>query len=338
MSSVQYEQLIDLIIPVYNEETVLDHLFEELSRVFSPEIMRKQAISRVRYIFIDDGSTDNSAQLISNAIRSGMPAMLLRFSRNYGHQSAVAAGLDAAVGEYVAILDADLQDPPELIWVMLGALREGYDVAYARRQNRKESALKRLGYWGFYRLIAWLSDIPMPVDSGDFCLMNKQVVEAIRRLPEKIRFPRVLRAWVGFRQTGVQYARPERRAGTTKYSFGRLYRLATDGIAAASTRPLKLAQVVSFTYLLLSCALVLYFLIDQTLSAGDRMPFGQFITLLVATTGFAAQSFCVYVLGAYLGRMYMEVKGRPPYIIMETIERPAEAQAATGKQVEDEHT
>ena len=182
------------MVAVWNEEEVLALLFERLGSVFSSEKLQQLRIKTVRYLMIDDGSRDRSAEIIAAAIDRGVQAVLYRLSRNFGHQSAVSAGLDNAQGDLVAIIDADLQDPPELIPAMVERWREGHDVVYAQRRRRAETPIKLVGYWAFYRLVAFLADVDIPLDTGDFCLMDRRVVETIRALPERLRFPRVLRA------------------------------------------------------------------------------------------------------------------------------------------------
>ena len=312
-------QTLDLIIPLYNEAEVLGLLFETLDKTFSPENLAPRNILSVRYLFVDDGSSDASARIISERIRAGAPAVLYRLSRRFGHANAVSAGIDHATADLVAVIDADLQDPPAVVLEMIDRARDGYNVVFGQRRRRKENVAKRAGYWAFYRLVAFLADIKIPVDSGDFCLMDRRVVTALRDLPERLRFPRVLRAWVGFRQVGVEYERPPRQAGTSKYTVSKLYRLATDGIAAASIRPLKIAQLSSFLFglvavaLMFACILMLVGQVRTVLS----LPF-LLISLLIAS-GHALTMLCLYVFSAYLGRMYLEVKGRPSYIVMEEI-------------------
>jgi dolichol-phosphate mannosyltransferase len=315
---------LDLIIPLYNEAEVLDLLFETLDRTFSSENLALRNIVRVRYVFVDDGSSDSSARIISERIRSGAPAVLYRLSRNFGHANAVSAGIDHATADLVAVIDADLQDPPAVLLEMIDKARDGYDVVFGQRRKRRENVIKRAGYWTFYRLIAFLSDINVPVDTGDFCLMDRRVVAALRNLPERLRFPRVLRAWVGFRQVGLEYDRPQRQAGVTKYPWSKLYRLATDGIAAASIRPLKIAQLSSFVFGLVAVALMVVFMLMLVgqLRASLSLPF-LLISLLIAS-GHALTMLCLYVFSAYLGRMYLEIKGRPCYIVMEEVARTEE--------------
>lgn len=310
---------LDLVIPVFNEQDVIEVLVSQLCAQFSSKNLTDAGLSSVRYIFVDDGSADETAALVRDKIRSGIPALLIRLSRNFGHQAALSAGLDAADAELVACMDADLQDPPELVYAMVERWRDGCDVVYGQRRTRRERALKRAGYWLFYRVLQSLSDIPIPRDSGDFCLMDQKVVTALRALPEKLRFIRVLRAWVGFSQAAVPFDRPARKAGAPKYDWRGLYRLATDGIAAASIRPLQLAQVVSFGFFLL--AMVFLSLLGFALFLAPEAPTPPFelIALLLLMLGNASLALCIYILGAYVGRTYLEVKGRPSYLVMERI-------------------
>jgi glycosyltransferase involved in cell wall biosynthesis len=314
---------VDVVIPIWNEQDVLPFLLERLDAIFAPPRLREHAIKDVRFVFVDDGSTDRSAFLLAESIQRGLPAVLLRLTRNYGHQNAVSAGMAASRGDVTAVIDADLQDPPELILEMLEKWREGADVVYARRRARDENPLKRLGYWGFYRLVALLADIKVPVDAGDFCLMDRRVVRAICELPETLRFPRVLRAWVGFPQTSIHFDRPRRHAGRAKYTLGRLYRLATDGVVSASVRPLQVAQVFSVTYLFVIFALGLIALLSPQWSHVDIPPWALVSYLLILSGNFV-QVFCIYILGAYVGRTYLESKGRPPYLVMEVVGRREE--------------
>jgi len=311
---------LDIVIPIWNEQEVLGLLLEQLGSTFSASRLRENGISRVCYIVVDDGSTDRSASIISAAIASGFPALLLRFSRNFGHQSAVSAGLAESTADVVAVIDADLQDPPELIFEMIDRWRDGYDVVFGRRRSRTENLVKRLGYWVFYRLVALLSDIKIPLDAGDFGLMDRAVVRAVCDLPESLRFLRVLRAWVGFKQVAVEYDRPPRRAGHAKYTLEKLYRLATDGVVSASVRPLQLAQVFSVTYLLL--ILVLGFIMVLGPPAWPTaIPSWALVSYVLILSGNFVQVFCMYILGAYVGRTYLESKGRPAYLIMEVVGR-----------------
>jgi polyisoprenyl-phosphate glycosyltransferase len=314
---------LDLVIPVYNEEAMLGALFDDLDRAFSGPNLLSRNIASVRYLFVDDGSSDGSAQEISDRIRAGRPAMLLRLSRNFGHQSAVSAGLDHATADLVAVMDADLQDPPAVVLEMIDRTADGYNVVFAQRRRRKETIVRRAGYWTFYRLVNFLADVPLPLDSGDFCLMDRLVVKALHDLPERVRFPRVLRSWVGFRQTGIEYDRPARTAGSSKYSLTRLYQLATDGIVAASVRPLKVAQFLSFVMGGIALASTAVFALMAVGQIRPFLPIPFLLTFILVSAGNALTLFCLYIFGGYLGRLYLEVKGRPPYIVMEVVQRDA---------------
>jgi len=316
---------LDVIIPLFNEEAMVEPLTAELSRTFSPDALTKHNISRVRFVMIDDGSKDRTAAAISAKIAAGFPGVLIRLSRNFGHQNALCAGLDHCDADVTAVIDADLQDPPELVLQMVDRWREGFEVVYAERHTRKGSIIKRIGYWGFYRLVALLSDISIPLDSGDFCLMDRSVVNALRKLPENLRFIRGLRAWVGFRQTGLPYDRPERRAGETKYSFSKLYALATDGIASFSIRPLKIAQILAFSYFMFSAVLLTVLGIGWLTGMGSPVPPLMLITYLLIVSGNGAMCLCIYILGAYVGRAYLETKHRPMYIVQEVIQNPPQS-------------
>ena len=319
---------LDLVVPVYNEEDVLPLFLRRLDEVFTPETLRSHGIERIRFRLVDDGSRDRSAQIVGARTTSDERFVLYRLSRNFGHPGALTAGLDHADGDVVAVLDADLQDPPELVLEMLKRWREGFDVVYAQRRNRKENALKRAGYWAFYRLVSFLSELEVPLDSGDFCLIDRRVVDAMHALPERLRFPRILRAWVGFRQTGVVYDRPERQAGRSSYSFSRLYRLATDGIASSGIRLLRVAQFFSFSFAALTIVLLFALVAMLRSHAEDRMLVLFLVGYMLVAAGNFVVMACLYILGAYVGRTYLEAKGRPPYLILEVVGDDPSPQAA----------
>lgn len=311
---------LDIIIPMYNEQDVLDLLFKRLDAVFSKANQTTHRLRGVRYVLVDDGSRDRSAEMVARHIENGSPAVLYRLSRNFGHQNAVSAGLQHADADMAAVIDADLQDPPEVILQMVAKWREGFDVVYGERRKRKEGVVKRSSYWLFYRILSFLAEIDIPQDSGDFALIDRTVLHAMRTLPETLRFPRVLRAWVGFRQVGLTYERFARAAGTPKYSFHALYNLATNGVTSASTRPLQLAQLFSVFYLLLVSVLVAV-TVTQLWSyrATNPIVFWSVLGYVLIALGSLVQMLCIYILSAYVGRTYLEVKGRPSYFVMEVI-------------------
>ncbi len=321
---------LEIIIPVYNEEGVLDLLIKRLSDVFSVEQLKINNIKSVNYLFIDDGSQDKSADIIQSYIKEGLNSTLYRFSRNFGHQNAVSAGLDKSAADVVVVIDADLQDPPEVIYKMVERWRNGYDIVYGERKKRKENIFKRISFWSFYRILNYLSEVNIPLDSGDFSLMDRNAVNTICNLSEKIRYPRVMRAWIGFNQTGVSYERDFRKAGVTKYKLSSYYKLATDGITSASIRPLKISQLLSFIYLIFIIILLIvivvkylnYFFVDYELrTLSDEMALWFLFSFALITFGGFIQALLFHIISAYVGRGYLESKGRPPYIIMEIINK-----------------
>jgi dolichol-phosphate mannosyltransferase len=312
---------LSLAVPIYSEEAVLPVLFERLRACFAPAVLERAGIARLQIVMVDDGSRDASAELIREEIEAGAPISLVCLSRNSGHQAAVVAGLDNADGDVVGVLNADLQDPSEEILTMLERWRDGYDVVYAERRRRPEPAYKRFGYWSFYKLLSWLTEGLVPGQSSDFCVMDRRVVEAMRALPERLRFVRGLRAWVGFRQIAHPYDRDTRAAGSPKYNLRSLYTLATDGIASSSVRPLQVPQ---------GFATVFFFLTIVTgVRAGARILLGTEsdpivvrLDALISLIGFSILA-SLYVLSAYVARTYLEVKGRPPNLVREVVSRAA---------------
>ncbi len=324
---------LDVVIPIYNESAVIPELIARLQSVFKAEALAAEHLSEVRFIFVDDGSSDDSAVQIHRAINQGFPATLLRLSRNFGHQNAVSAGIAHSDADATAVMDADLQDPPEILLAMVRAWRQGADVVYGVRRQRKENLFKRTAYWAYYRMLHSLSEIDVPRDSGDFGLMDARVVKQLTGLPEKLRFSRGLRAWIGFKQVPVEYERAARCAGESKYPFKELYKLATDGIVSLSTRPLKIVQFCAFAmagFFLLCLGASLFWALRGTPNKGPEMWFLVSYTLSALSGFFTLTS--LFVISGYLGRMFFEVKARPTYIVMEQVdvqtlglsERPAQ--------------
>ena len=302
---------ITVVVPVYNEQPNLDLLHERLAKVADA------SSDDYRFLFVDDGSRDRSLEILRQLAQKDARVQYLSFTRNFGHEMASTAGIDAADADAVVLIDADLQDPPEVIPDLVTKWREGFEVVYARRLHRKgEGAVKRMRSWLFYRFINAMSDFPIPRDTGDFRLMDRRVVEAFRRCRERNRFVRGLVAWAGFRQTAVDYERDARHAGETKYGFFKLLHLAFDAISGFSSVPLRLA--VYFGFVVCAAAGVMgAVILVQKLVWG--IPIEGYALL---GTGFfflsGVQIFIIGVVGAYVGRIYRQVQDRPLYLVMET--------------------
>ncbi len=307
---------LELLFPVYNEEAVLHLLFEKIEEVFQKKNIETLGIGQIMVTFMDNRSTDSSAALIREYIKkSNFKTRLIKLSRNFGHQCSVSAGFFHSQGDYVAVLDADLQDPPEVVLAMLKEMQSGYDIIYGVRKKRKEGLLKKLAYWCFYRVYKYMSAIQVPVDAGDFCVMSRRAVNAMNSLGESIRFPRGIRTWIGFNQKGYEYERQARAEGESKYSWRDLISLATDGITAFSIRPLKLTQYLATIYFLCSMAVTLYFIFRFF-----NPVFLQKDTLVILVSMSISNMFLMVTLhihGAYLGRTYLESKQRPIFIVEE---------------------
>lgn len=300
--------LLSIVIPVLNEEENLQVLYEELAVVLD-------RLGTREIIFVDDGSDDRSVELILGFRRHDPTVKLIRLSRNFGHQAAISAGLDHASGDAVVFMDADLQDPPQLLAELVDRWQDDHEVVYAIRRKRKEGWPKRMAYFVFYRLLRRLADIQVPADSGDYCLIDRRVADALRALPERNRFLRGLRSWVGFRQVGVPYERPSRFAGEVKYTTSRLIKLALDGLLAFSSVPLRIASYLGFITAGLGLIYILVAVFAR-LFAG-RVPAGWTSIIAIVLTIGGIQLIVTGVLGEYLGRVYGEVKGRPLYLVRE---------------------
>lgn len=306
-------------MPCFNEAEGLPTLFERIEKVAVdwPE--------DYEVICIDDGSSDSTAALLREQHKKNPRWKGLFLSRNFGHQAAVSAGLEASSGDVVAIIDADLQDPPELISELIEKWREGFEVVYAVRKKRKENTLKRAAYFCFYRLMKSMTDIEdFPLDSGDFSLLDRKVVDTLVAFPEKNRFLRGLRAWSGYRQTGVEYERSARFAGEPKYTFKKLLHLAADGLLSFSGVPLRLAAYLGFLISAISTALAVFFIIqrlfpDPFVRVGLPIVPGFAATIVVILFFGGVQLLFLGVIGEYLNRIYTEVKGRPGYLIADRV-------------------
>jgi len=299
---------LSLVIPMHNEAEVLDTLFKRLDDVIA------SAGVKAEIVCVDDGSRDDTFRLLEERAKADPRIKLLPLARNFGKEAALTAGLDNVTGDVVVPLDADLQDPPELILEFLTLWEQGYDVIYGVRTDRtSDSFSKRLTANLFYDVFNRLADYPIPASTGDFRLMDREVVEALKTLPERNRFNKGLFAWVGFRQIGVPYVRPARAAGTTSWASTALWRLAVDGITSFSTVPLRMWSLIGFGAAGLA---ILYavILVGRVLLFGRDVP-GYASIMVVVLFCFAVQMVAFGVMGEYVGRLYQEAKGRPIYIL-----------------------
>ena len=309
--------VLSVVVPCFNEEAVIAlthrHLVEALGAdpTFDLEI-----------VYVDDGSRDRTEALLFELADRDPRVRVVSFTRNFGHQPAVSAGLEYASGDAVAVIDADLQDPPEVILRLVEKWREGYDVVNAVREKRKEGIAKRLAYALFYKLYRRLASIDVPLDSGDFALMDRRVVDVMNALPEKNRFVRGLRSWSGFRQTGVAYERAPRAAGETKYSFRKLLLLAFDGIVNFSTAPLSLIFGLGVATAAIAMFAAAGYLVARIFAIpifgytpGEAPGFTTRILTILFFSG--VQLISIGILGEYLGRIYQETKMRPTFVVKE---------------------
>lgn len=299
---------ISVVVPVYNEQENLDYLFQRLLGVL-------QSLGLIyEIICINDGSRDDTLKGLVDYHHRYPEIKIVNLSRNFGKEIALSAGLDYTQGKVVVIIDADLQDPPELIGELLGKWREGYDVVYATRRSRAgETWLKRFTAFGFYRVLNLLSEVAIPDNTGDFRLLDRRVVEALRQLPERNRFMKGLFSWVGYKQTAVMFDRPPRHRGSSSWNYWKLWNFALEGLTSFSFMPLK---IWSYVGLAIAIPAVFYatYLILRTLIFGIDVP--GYASLMVAVLLFGGiQLVTLGVIGEYLGRIYQEVKGRPLYFV-----------------------
>ncbi|MBI9099493.1 MAG: glycosyltransferase family 2 protein [Spirochaetaceae bacterium] len=300
---------ISIIVPCYNEEEVINMTNTRLASVLDKMDLQSEII------YINDGSSDKTSSILSTFADEDSRIRVLSFSRNFGHQAAVSAGLQYCKGDAAIIIDADLQDPPELFPEMIRLWREGNEVVYGQRLSRKgESGFKKWSAKMFYRTINRLSDIKLPLDTGDFRLVDRIVIDAFNNLPERDKYIRGLFAWLGFRQTPISYNRDERAAGETKYPLKKMIKFASNGIIAFSRKPLEIALQMGIVTLLISLGLTVYTFISYFLRPMTIVP-GWASTLLVILFLGSVQLLSTGVLGKYIGRIYDETKGRPEYII-----------------------
>lgn len=299
---------LSIAIPLHNEESVLPELLRR-----SLAVLDELPGGPHELLFVDDGSTDRSAAVVLQTAQHEPRIVLVELSRNFGHQAALTAALDHVTGDAVVIMDGDLQDTPEAIPTLVQRFHEGFDVVYAARTGRKEAWPLRLCYFLFYRLMAKLSDIRLPLDTGDFGLMSRRVVDEIRRLPEHHRYLRGLRSWVGYRQTGVEVERSERHSGKSKYGFLRLLKLAADGLFAFSIVPIRAAALLGVIAVSASALFGVYAVVQKI--AFHKSPQGFTALLLLITFLSGVLLFFLGVIGEYVGRIYEETKRRPNFIV-----------------------
>ncbi len=301
---------ISVVIPIYNEEGNLHALYERLSMVLS------SLTADFEMVFVNDGSTDSSIEIIRE-LSQDKKVKYLDFSKNFGHQIAAFAGLEHAEGNAVVIIDADLQDPPELILELYQKMQEGYDVVYAKRQVRDgETWHKKLTAKWFYRLINNLSEVEIPLDTGDFRIMSSRIKNIIISLPERNKFLRGQIAWTGFNQTYVLYNRAERMQGKSNYTYSKMFRFAFDGITSFSNFPLRLATYLGFIVSLVAFVVIVYTLYQKYFGI-DTVPGWSSTMVSILFLG-GVQLICLGIIGEYLGRIMDNVKQRPLYLIKET--------------------
>jgi glycosyltransferase involved in cell wall biosynthesis len=310
--------MISVVIPAFNEEDGLDELYQRIVGASS------SWGDDFELILVDDGSRDRTMEIASRLAAADQRVKVVSLSRNFGHQVAVSAGLQHATGSIVSVMDADLQDPPEELHQFISKIREGFDVVYAVRTKRKEGIFKRSSYFLYYRLLKRLANLDIPLDAGDFCVMRGEVVAAMNVLPERNRFVRGLRTWVGFRQTGISYERAARFAGEPKYTLSKLLKLAADGIINFSYKPLQLIMFMGLIVGALSVAMGLFvvvqYLLDYTvLGFNPRQARGWTSLIFALLFSSATQLLCLGVIGEYIGRLFEESKGRPIYLVKQRI-------------------
>jgi polyisoprenyl-phosphate glycosyltransferase len=301
---------LSVVVPLFNEAENLAELYRRLVAALDALWLSYELV------LVNDGSTDRTPAMLDELRRRDPRVVPLHLSRNFGHQPAISAGLAHARGQAVIVMDGDLQDPPEVLGRFIERWRDGHEVVYAVRTERKENFLKRAGYFLFYRLLRAVGDLDIPLDSGDFCLMDRKVLEVLNHLPERMRFVRGLRTFVGFRQIGVPYPRAAREAGTPKYTIPALVRLALDGLFNFSSAPLKLVTYLGFSSAALATLLLFWLLVDAWVHHSAPTGWACAIVLILFTC--AAQLLSLGIVGAYVRRIFLEVKGRPTYIVRDS--------------------
>ena len=306
---------LSVAVPLYNEESVLPELLRRTRAV-----LESIAGGPHEIVLVDDGSSDRTPEILEAEAARDPNLVFVSLSRNFGHQAALTAALDHCSGDAVVVMDADLQDIPEAIPLFVEQFQHGYDVVYATRAHRKEAWWLKLAYFLFYRLLATLSQMSLPLDAGDFALISRRVVEQLRRMPEHHRYLRGLRTWVGFRQIGLPIERAERHAGRSKYSLRKLFELASDGIFAFSIVPLRAATLLGALASILSGLFAVYSIYAKFFLHRSPQGFTALVLLITFLSGILL--FFLGIIGEYVGRLYEEVKARPHYIVGKTVGWP----------------
>ncbi|MGD6778561.1 glycosyltransferase family 2 protein [Sutcliffiella horikoshii] len=305
-------ELISIVVPMYFEEEVAQECYNRLKGVMDEHYYNYE------FIFVNDGSTDRTMEILNGIAARDPQAKIINFARNFGHQTAVTAGVDYASGDAIIIIDADLQDPPEVIPSLIEKWREGFEVVYAKRKKRAgETKFKLLTAKYFYKFLNYMADIEIPKDTGDFRLIDRKVADVFTQMTERNRFVRGMFSWIGFKQTFIEYERDERFAGETKYPLRKMLRFASDGIIAFSTKPLKIVMSLGFFSVLVSFGVLAYTILVKLF--GQEVEAG-WASIMVAITFFSGiQLLGMGIVGEYIARIYDESKNRPIYVVRETV-------------------
>jgi len=315
--------IYSIIVPVFNEEKVIIVTYEKLKKVMDTTNQQYELL------FVNDGSMDKTAQILSEICQKDTNVKLINFSRNFGHQIAISAGMDNALGQAVVVIDADLQDPPEIILQMIEKWKEGYEVVYAMRKQRKgETFFKKWTAAMFYRLLRYITDIDIPVDTGDFRLIDRKVCNVMKNIKEKNRFVRGLICWVGFRQIAVEYIREDRFAGETKYSLRKMIKLSLDAITTFSYKPLKLAIYLGFSLSFISFLYLLFVLYEKLFTLHTIPGWTSITATILFFNGIIL--IILGIISEYISRIYDETKDRPLYIVNNIVSYKKEARKPDG--------
>jgi dolichol-phosphate mannosyltransferase len=304
--------IYSIIVPLYNEELVIQETYRRLKAVMD--------VTKENYeiVFVNDGSKDKTRDLVENICGNDEKIKLVNFSRNFGHQAAITAGMDMALGNAIVVIDADLQDPPEVILEMIKKWKEGYEVVYGKRAKREgETFFKKLTAKTYYRLLKSMTSIDIPVDTGDFRLIDRKVCDALISLPEKNRYVRGLVSWVGYKQTCVEFIRQERFAGETKYPLKKMMKLALDGITSLSYKPLVISGYLGGLTFIAGIISTIAVIIKDMVNRTEVINLSLILTINITMFGLILG--CIGIMGQYIGRIFDESKGRPIYIIQSTI-------------------